>query len=209
MDIIKAGTPLNEKSVLVCEMAMLTRMTYDVGHNDTLYVLQQAEDIFMFIRCAIALQADQPPLLAQAKPYLQVMICRDRRLAHKLQSVLIRSPTLWSGFDMAVHAAWDSYSAGLKCEVVLDGCWMCGESNSDDGSSQRVDYNVMDGTLLVDGKPIGRLPHAYTVHPTYIRTFGSVRHHARLLCVPLNQLSRPFLMSFPDQKTWSMPLCRK
>jgi hypothetical protein len=193
----------------ICEMAMLTRMTYDVGHDDAFRVLEQVEDVFMFLRSAIALQANQPPLLAQVPPYLQVMICRDRRLTHKLQPVLLCTPNLWSGFNMAIDASWISYRAGPKHEVVHDGRWMCGESMSDGGSSQRVDYSVMDGTLLVDGKSIGRLPRAYIEHPTYIRTFGLVRGHPCFLYVQLNQLSRPFLMSFPDQKTWSMPQCRK
>ena len=34
-------------------------------------------------------------------------------------------------------------------------------------------YNVLDGELLVDGRPLGRLPREYLSSPTYRRVFGS------------------------------------
>jgi hypothetical protein len=37
-----------------------------------------------------------------------------------------------------------------------------------------VAYNLLDGLVLVDGAPLGRLPDHFTSHATYARIFGNV-----------------------------------
>jgi hypothetical protein len=39
---------------------------------------------------------------------------------------------------------------------------------------QYVDWDILHGTLLVNGNPVGRLPDLITSHATYVRTFGQV-----------------------------------
>jgi hypothetical protein len=39
---------------------------------------------------------------------------------------------------------------------------------------QQVHYNILNGKLLVDGKPLGRLPQEIVSHSTYKRIFGQV-----------------------------------
>jgi hypothetical protein len=35
-------------------------------------------------------------------------------------------------------------------------------------------YNLLDGLVLIDGSPLGRLPESFTSHQTYHRSFGNV-----------------------------------
>jgi hypothetical protein len=50
------------------------------------------------------------------------------------------------------------------------------QTSADDISSLMcVHYNVLDGSLLVMGAPLTRLPRSYEVHDTYTRIFGEVR----------------------------------
>jgi hypothetical protein len=42
------------------------------------------------------------------------------------------------------------------------------------GVPQSVHYNIISGELLVDGRPLGRIPRSFAKHPLYQRLFGSV-----------------------------------
>jgi hypothetical protein len=163
-------------SSLVCEMAMTCRMTFDVDNADIMHVIQLPEDISELLLCAITLYDNQPPQLDQAPQHLQSMLCRDRRLAHKLQRPLLDGnlSLAWNGFDLAITHIWSAYRPSQSRSILQEGRWMHVQTVSANEQSQRVDYDIVDGRLLIDGKPMGRLPRDYVTHPTYVRTFGSV-----------------------------------
>jgi hypothetical protein len=162
---------------LVCEMAMTCRMTFDVDSGDLSHVIQLPEDVSGLLLCAIALHDNRPPHIHQAPPRLQSMMYRDGRLAHKLQRPLLHGDRLlitWQGFDLAIKHIWSAYRPSSRRTTLQKERWMHVKTDSTNNQSQRVDYDVIDGTLLIDGKPMGRLPRDYVSHPTYLRTFGSV-----------------------------------
>jgi hypothetical protein len=175
---------------LICEMAMICRITYDVDHQDLRSVLRSPEDISILIQCAIALQQNQPPSLDDAPSHIQTMLCRDRRLSHKLQWHLVDCiSTDWRGFHMAIQHVWETYRAGEKREIMPGGHWVFVETETTGSSAQNVHYNLIDGLLLIDGKPMGRLPREYTTHATYARVFGSVRPLSKIVDVTRSLLS--------------------
>jgi hypothetical protein len=162
---------------LVCEMAITCRMTYDVDRNDTLGVLASPEDISMCLESAIALQQNLPPKSSQASVHLQILLGRDRRNAHKLQDALrtVIIESNWSGFHRALRHVWKSYEPGDLSEVLQDNRWIHVQTLARaQHASQRVHYDTIEGTLLFDGKPLGRLPRDYVTNSTYTRTFGAV-----------------------------------
>jgi hypothetical protein len=170
---------------LICEMAMICRMTYDVDHEDLKSVLWSPEDVSILIQCAIALQQNQRPLLDHTPSHIQTMLCRDRRLSHKLQQHLNGRITAdWYGFNLAVQHVWKkTYHTGEKREIMSGGRWVFVEIQAEGSSAQSVHYNIIDGLLLIDGRPMGRLPREYTTHATYTRVFGSVRHLSQIIDV--------------------------
>ena len=67
------------------------------------------------------------------------------------------------GIDLAVRKVWSGYRAGSRRWARLQGQdtpWLsCETAATSDRRSQTVQVNILDGSLLVDGKPIGnRLP---------------------------------------------------
>ena len=53
--------------------------------------------------------------------------------------------------------------------------WLVTETSGDDGhSSALVHYNLLDGSLIVNGSLRTMLPHFYELHPTFHRLFGEV-----------------------------------
>ncbi|KAG6369458.1 hypothetical protein JVT61DRAFT_14828 [Boletus reticuloceps] len=83
----------------------------------------------------------------------------------------------WSdrGVDLAVSRVWPDYRPGSEWSPLPDPnsrFISCTTASTTSQCSQTVHFNLLDGTLLVDGKPLSRLPSAIVQHPLYILIFG-------------------------------------
>jgi hypothetical protein len=166
-----------ERQHLICEMAAICRMTYDVESVHLSHLLETWEDVSVVLECAMAVQETHPPELKSAPLPLQLLIRRDERLSHILESQLrtcIASDRM--GFDQALLTVWSGYRAGPELLISDDSPWIATQTaQPEHGTIQSVHFNLLDGKLLVNGRPLGRLPASIMTHPTYIRTFGQVR----------------------------------
>ncbi|KAF8962069.1 hypothetical protein BDZ97DRAFT_1759482 [Flammula alnicola] len=172
---------LSELQRRACEMAATCRATFDVDagtHLDALLSSEFSADVAILIECAIMIHDNTPPHLGRTFPDFQKLLHRDRRLSHFLEpflSKLIHADKC--GLDIAITSVWSGYHPG-------DGGWQqLPEPNSrwltsftaaasPGQRAQQVHYNMLDGKLLVDGKPLGRLPREIVGHSTYKRIFG-------------------------------------
>lgn len=181
----------NELQRRTCEMAATCRATFDIDsppHLDRL--LDTSSDVAVLVECSIVVYDNTPPDLRGAPPHIQTLLYRDRRLSHYLEERLlgrIRSDRV--GLDAAITAVWPGYRPGLAGWQRLEGSesrWLTSFTASSSQASQRsqqVHYNVLEGRLLVDGKPLGRLPREITSHSTYKRVLGQVSQFNRPLKV--------------------------
>jgi hypothetical protein len=111
-----------------------------------------------------------------------LLLERDRRLSYALEEVLrnaIQADTPDLSVDLAVRKSWPGYWPGTRRWEPLDypnSHWItCQTGENRDQGSQVVHVNLLDGSLLVDGWPIGeRLPSVITEHPMYHTIFGDV-----------------------------------
>jgi hypothetical protein len=195
----------------VCEMAAICRSTYDVSLMHLAEVLSSTEDYSVLISCSVTLYDNQPPKPNKAAPSLRKLLSRDRRLAHKVTPRIIErliiSPRI---LDLPVSLHWNDYHPGIVGWGILrapNARWVSTATLSTAGrSSQRVHINLLEGRLLVDGRPLGRLPREYVAHPTYLRLFGRVGFfdfiiRSSYLCH--NTVHRKFLMSYlPTLPEW-------
>ena len=160
-----------------CDMAATCRATFDAEDPDTL--LCSSEDVAIAIECAIVIHDNTPPHLGHTFPDFQKLLHRDHRLSHRLEvpiSKLIQDDRC--GLDSAITSVWASYRPGYRKWRQLDGPnsrWLTSFTAPLPGQrAQQVHYNILSGRLLVDGKPVGRLPEEIVKHPTYSRIFGQV-----------------------------------
>ncbi|KAF9472983.1 hypothetical protein BDN70DRAFT_997884 [Pholiota conissans] len=161
-----------------CETAATCRATFDVDvgvHLDAL--LSSSEDVATLIECAIVIHDNTAPNLADSYPDFQLLLHRDRRLSHFLEPHLARRiHTYRSGLDTAITSVWNSYqpgNAGWQRLSDPNSRWLASSTGpQSDQRPQEVHYNVLNGTLLIDGRPLGRLPEEITSHSTYARIFG-------------------------------------
>ncbi|KAB5592328.1 kinase-(PK-like) protein [Ceratobasidium theobromae] len=163
--------------VRICEMAAICRSTFDVDPTHMPRLLSTIEDFSTFLKCSIVLFDNKPPDINNSPTSLQVTLGRDCRLSHKALPNILKNINLDEKLlSMPISSVWPDLNPGANGWKVLEapnGRWVSTTTTSKDGNiSQLVHFNVLDGQLLVDGKPLGRLPRGYVQHPDYIRLFG-------------------------------------
>jgi len=163
-----------------CEMAATCRATFDVDPGTVFGgLLCSSVDIAILVECAIVIHDNTPPHLGDKFPDFQKLLLRDRRLSHRLELTvekLIRADQC--GLDTAIESVWSGYrpgDGGWKTLPTPNSRWLTSLTAPSPGQTgQEVHYNLLDGELLVDGKPLGRLPREIVGHPTYRRIFNQV-----------------------------------
>lgn len=165
----------------VCEMAATCRSTYDVDSIHLRHLLNTPDDVAVLLECAIVIYDNSPANQSKISPDFKKVLDRDRRLSHSLElPVLALLRTNQRGLDTAITAIWSSYRPGdVWNQLGEDNArWMESETFAAEGQeSQRVHLNVLEGRLLINGKPLGRLPPGIVHHDIYARVFGQVDSH--------------------------------
>ncbi|KAI0321334.1 hypothetical protein OF83DRAFT_346661 [Amylostereum chailletii] len=170
---------LSEFQSRLCDVAATCRATYDVDDKHLASLFSSRGDVAQFLECSATLNDNAPPLANKVDQALKAVLNRDRRLAHYLERTLERklnndwgSPIL----KQAITAVWPGYrprSSSWEALPVPNSRWVTARTRHDaaDGA-QQIHFNLLDGRLLVNGKPLGRLPKDIVVHPLYVRIFG-------------------------------------
>ncbi|KAH7908220.1 hypothetical protein BJ138DRAFT_1207474 [Hygrophoropsis aurantiaca] len=155
----------------VRDIAIVCRSTYD---QITLF---DEQDVEILLYCTIMICDNTPFNTDALSPESKFALDQDRRLSHSLEPLLknwIAQSSNQEEFNRAIARIWAAYRPGTLC-VAMDGSnarWVtCKTSESTDQQSQNVHYNLLDGRLLIDGKPLGRLPLEIVRHSSYSTLF--------------------------------------
>jgi hypothetical protein len=184
----------------VCEMAATCRGSYDVGLNHLPALVSSAEDICVLVESAILVHDNTPLTLESASLITRQLLHRDQWLAHRLEP-LLHQEILQSrkGLDDAIVAIWSGYQPGDPWQAlpVPNERWLMTQTAVKANQlAQCVHLNLLEGRLLVDGKPVGHLPTHMTKDPLYIRIFGPVSSPLILYYSNSEFIFRGFWMSF-------------
>ena len=163
------------------DCAAVCRSTYDVDPHLVPGLLNSAEDVEVLLSCAILIHDHTPDNVSHLSTYSQLLLDRDRRLSLALEVVLrdlLQSDDGDDGIDHAILMVWHNYHPGSNWTPLQDpnSRWFsCTTTANAKQHSQVVHFNLLTGLLLVDGKPLGRLPREISHHPLYKQIFGDVR----------------------------------
>jgi hypothetical protein len=160
------------------------------------------DDLSIFVQASLALQENLLVDLAKLPPLLKSMLIRDTKMAYNIQSLILRSiDASPQSIGMAINASW-SGSGNSTGKVFTE--WRALTSPHDrwvmstmaaktktSANSQVVHYNFIEGHLLVDGKPLGRLPRDIRESDEVKELFG--KQH--LLTFPSAELGMSYVMS--------------
>ncbi|KAG8707402.1 hypothetical protein FRC11_007468 [Ceratobasidium sp. 423] len=159
----------------VCEMATICRATYDVEPCHIDRVLSTSDDFTPLIKSSVSLYDNQPPDAKGAPTSLQILLCRDRRFAHKVFPYILTSTRQNGIISNPLSEIWPDYRqgwGGWRAYGAPNSRWVTSTTaTTSEDRTQEVHLNLLTGQLLIDGKPLGRLPREYVEHPTYLRLF--------------------------------------
>ena len=180
--------------------ALLCRRTFSTfAESDQ--IIPRVE-LSIFFQASLALQEHLLVDLAKLPPVLKSMLIRDTKLAYNIQSLILRSINASpQSIGMAINASW-SDSANPTGKVFAE--WRALSSPHDrwvvstmattmsnSANSQVVHYNFIEGHLLVDGKPLGRLPRDIRESNEVKELFGN----QHLLTFPSAELDMSYVMA--------------
>ena len=158
--------------------AMLCKLTYDVDSHYIPQVLDSDSDLSTWVISCVLVRENVLGDATSLSPYTRRMYLHDTKLTHALHSIalgLVMTDTN-QGLDQGISKVWPGFQSASNSWNALSGPnerWVTTRTKASSGcASQTVHYNVLDGELLVDGRPLGRLPREYLSSGTYRRVFG-------------------------------------
>ncbi|KAG9090216.1 hypothetical protein FRC06_001164, partial [Ceratobasidium sp. 370] len=151
----------------VCEMAAICRSTYDVDDSHLPERLSDHEDCLALVSCSMTLYDKQLANPKKAPRHLQVLLSRDRRLAHKVLPIVLKRLVEMPRFlDASVSCRWDSYRPSSTGWIVLaNSRWVTmSTASTSEEKSQEVHLDLLEGSLLrvLDVVPAKYLGMAFT-----------------------------------------------
>ena len=163
------------------DTAAICRSTFDVDPAMIPKLLRSAENIEVLLSCAILIHDHMPSETSRLPAYSQILLDRDRRLSLALENVvsdIIQGDFRDQCINLAVGRIWPGYRPGSKwrpLQVPKSRWFCCTTARQALQRPQVVHLNILDGSLLIDGKPLGTwLPNEFVRHPLYKLIFGEV-----------------------------------
>ena len=176
--------------------ALLCRKTFhlEVAESEGFF---QADTLAVFLECSFILNdnlpSKEPGFIGKIPAFLRRFYINDLKLVHRLEAQIRRAIQLWNNaVNQAVNSVWadaESQSGRVFSPWTFlsdphDG-WVKAQSISIDGLlEQSVNFDILEGTLLIDGHPIGHLPDEYTKQEFFHQIFGNRVFLTYPSCIP-------------------------
>ncbi|KIK65626.1 hypothetical protein GYMLUDRAFT_70721 [Collybiopsis luxurians FD-317 M1] len=165
-------------SLHLCEIAATCRATYSGDPAHLANLLNTSHDISTFMYCAAVVYENTPPNRKGLSDKFCRMLDRNERIsinAYDRLSLLIRNDS--TGVHQAVKLLWPAYRLGGNWYQLRKPGehWIQSRTapSFSGGMQQQLHMDLINGQLLVEGKPVGHLPREITSHPLYTRCLGS------------------------------------
>jgi len=160
--------------------ALLCRRTFtiEVGGSRDLF---SPDVLSCFIECSIVLRDNCTEALSVLPVPFRMAVVRDLRLVNRMEEKLRESiNTHPDSVSQAVERVWmEPEGAPAKKFTKWTFCnspnnrWITARTVPSLGTLQQsIHYNIVEGHLLVDGRPLGKLPENYKTNATFKQVFG-------------------------------------
>ena len=163
---------MEDLNLRLIELALTCHSTFDVDDDNTSIILSSEGAISMLVECCTVIHDRCPATTAGLSTNVRKLLRRFEVVSHHMEND-VRQQILHDrdGIDSAIKRMWSSYRVdspwtGLNYPNER---WLQTESGS-----MTVHYNILNGSLLINGLPLARLPQEYERHRTYRRLFGNV-----------------------------------
>lgn len=168
--------------------ALLCYSTFDVEDRHIDQVLDSANDLASAVEAQSMVHDNTPRNTEFLSLLFRQSLVRHTKISHKVEPhirSILHEHSL--GLVSAVQKIWHGVCFEPAWTVVSDyaDSWVQNKTVSGrSGQSQQVHYNLLEGELLVDGKPVGNVPDNIKSAPLYLQLFGSSVHRVFASDIP-------------------------
>ncbi|CAI6095047.1 unnamed protein product [Clonostachys chloroleuca] len=171
-----------QKTAYAFRAALLCRQTFSIYNNtpETLQILGY-KDMIHFFRASIAIQENLIVNLDELSPNLKILFIRDLSMSHSMRFLLERwALSFHSALEHAINETWglpelasERKYSGWSTLSQKQPWWIQSQiAGTRWAAPQVVQYHVLQGHLLVDGKSLGKLPLEMREDPSIQELFG-------------------------------------
>ncbi|MCJ1353709.1 MAG: hypothetical protein MMC33_003696 [Icmadophila ericetorum] len=168
---------LNER---ILETALTCHGTFDVDEQDLPKLWSSKGSVEAITECSI-ITHDHCPVGQKRLPVsIRTLLRRFRRISHAVERSLrvhiLNTQHNHDGLKSTIRLLWAAYRPSTQWEALDQPCerWLKSEASSHSEDTVLVHYNILDGTLLLNGCPLARLPRQYEAHDTYKRLLENI-----------------------------------
>jgi hypothetical protein len=159
----------------VFHVALVSASTFDVDEEILPDVLGDPESVSLFLACSVIIQQNDLP---QHNQLLGTLYRRWQRLSYRSRRTIVGNIYNGDGsLDGALRLSWPAYQGSGQWSSVDKeySHWLVSKVTADTVSDDQltVHFNVLDGELLANGLPLGRLPVEFGRDPVFRRLFGT------------------------------------
>ncbi|KIK28278.1 hypothetical protein PISMIDRAFT_610109 [Pisolithus microcarpus 441] len=159
------------------DSAAICRSTFHVGLDTARQLLDSSRALEILVCCAVVINTNTPVQFSALRGMSALLVERDCRLSWNLEEVVGTMILQGNdGIDLGIKRVWPGYHRVMGWQRIGTGnrSWFTtSTSSSATRHSQQVHFDVLNGTLLVDGRPVGRLPDEIRTDPLFILIFGA------------------------------------
>jgi len=186
--------------------ALLCRRTYSIFTHPGEKISDI--DLTAFTQSTLALQENLLTDLDNLSPILRGMLIRDTKMAYKIQPLLVQAihdnpQSIGMAINKSRSCSEDSSGYTFSTWQMLSSPYdrwivstMTSATSEWSTNYQVVHYNFIEGHLLFDGKPLGRLPHDIRESNEVKRLFGN----QHLLTYPSAEPGMSYVLATKIQK---------
>ncbi|QUC22017.1 uncharacterized protein UV8b_06258 [Ustilaginoidea virens] len=147
------------------QASLLCRQTFEI-YSEEVDVVFGDEEASIFFRASIALSENLVDDLDKLSPGLQRLMVRDLSTVGSMRETIKNwTREHCSAFEGVINEAWNNTGGplGSRCfsewQLLPDTFWFMARTTATKlAASQTVHYHAIQGHLLIEGKPLGRLP---------------------------------------------------
>jgi hypothetical protein len=167
-------TSRHAHSLRALDIALICYETFDVDYDQFDAVFAIPANITASVECAIQIHDLAPTDVGELSTSTQHLLTAFSRLAVAmeiaLRAAILRVP---SAMDTAIQNIWNGYRPALW---YYEESWLISNASTQTDTCI-VHLDMLTGCLMVNGRPLGRLPMEYQNHKTYARILDSVSIH--------------------------------
>ncbi|KAK6532671.1 hypothetical protein TWF281_006850 [Arthrobotrys megalospora] len=151
--------------------------TFDIDQDLLPHIFSLPEDVVQFLVCQITVHDNCLGILSKLPHDLSFLLEANRRFAITAEGYvhecIRQDPGILSSALEAVFPTQKLFGTWCQLSRPADRWWKLSSDGCDGSETMVVHLNILQGKLLVNGKPNGRLPEDYFTHRSYVELFGN------------------------------------